>query len=109
MGKYPLRTNHLLRNSWLSRERALGTLKEELGHTQGELSRAETTAKTAEINLEFQTAQYKRELNKLQDQLTGRHDLAEALANLEERNNEMEELLKAKCSEIEENDDRALE
>jgi multidrug resistance efflux pump len=99
----------LLRSSWLSSERALETLKEKLGNTQSELSRAETTAKTAEINLDFQAAQFKRELSKLQDQLTGRHDLDEALANLEERNNEMEELLKAKCAEIEENDDRALE
>jgi hypothetical protein len=32
-----------------------------------------------------------------------------ALADLETRNNEMEELLRTKCSEIEENDDRALE
>ena len=36
-------------------------------------------------------------------------NLEQALAELEERNNEMEELLRNKCMEIEENDDRALE
>ncbi|KAF7784139.1 hypothetical protein Agabi119p4_304 [Agaricus bisporus var. burnettii] len=90
-------------------EHALEKLKAKLKDTQGELSRAETTAKTTEINLNLQAAQFKRELSKLQNQLTGRHDLDEALTNLEERNNEMEELLRAKCAEIEENDDRALE
>ena len=36
-------------------------------------------------------------------------NLQQVLAELEERNSEMEELLKNKCVEIEENDDRALE
>ncbi len=36
-------------------------------------------------------------------------NLDTVLARLEERNNEMEELLRAKCAEIEENDDRTLE
>jgi hypothetical protein len=36
-------------------------------------------------------------------------NLEQALAELEERNSEMEELLRNKCVEIEENDDRALE
>jgi len=82
-----------------------------LSNTQTELSRVETISRTSEINLSLQTAQYKRELAKLQDKLVElepRH-LKDALVDLEEKNNEMEKLLSAKCTEIEENDDRALE
>lgn len=50
-------------------------------------------------------ADVQRELSSLRSQ----PNLQDALAELEERNNEMEELLRAKCTEIEENDDRALE
>ena len=66
----------------------------------------------AEANLSLQNAQFKRETADLQKQLTvlrSRPDLQSAVAELEERNNEMEELLRSKCAEIEENDDRALE
>jgi len=82
-----------------------------LNNTQTELSRVETISRTSEINLSLQSAQYKRELAQLQDKLVeleSRH-LKHALVDLEEKNNEMEKLLKAKCTEIEENDDRALE
>jgi len=82
-----------------------------LTNTQTELSRVETISRTSEINLSLQTAQYKRELAKLQDKLVeleSRH-LKDALVDLEEKNNEMEKLLRVKCTEIEENDDRALE
>lgn len=41
--------------------------------------------------------------------LKSRPNLENALAELEDRNNEMEDLLRDKCREIEENDDRALE
>jgi hypothetical protein len=41
--------------------------------------------------------------------LRSRPNLDGIVAELEERNNEMEELLKHKCAEIEENDDRAIE
>ena len=64
------------------------------------------------MNLSLQSAQFKRELGQLQDKVTAlesRPRLEETLASLEERNNEMEELLRAKCAEIEENDDHALE
>ncbi|KAF5352735.1 hypothetical protein D9756_005910 [Leucocoprinus leucothites] len=93
-------------------ESSLETLKKKLSSAQAELSRAETTAKTSEVNLSLQSAQFKRELAKLQDKLVAlesKRNLEDALSELEERNNEMEELLRTKCAEIEENDDRALE
>jgi len=43
------------------------------------------------------------------EELRAEPDLQDALAELEERNNEMEELLRQKTTEIEENDDRSLE
>lgn len=64
------------------------------------------------MNLSLQNAQHKRETAELQRELSAlktRPNLESALAELEERNNEMEELLRAKCAEIEENDDRVLE
>ena len=81
--------------------------------TQGEeLLRLEKLFKAAEVNLSLQGAQHKREMAELQrdlDALRSKPDLAAALVELEERNNEMEELLRRKCAEIEENDDRVLE
>jgi myosin protein heavy chain len=50
-------------------------------------------------------ADLQRELQLLRSQ----PNLSDIVCELEERNNEMEELLRNKCAEIEENDDRALE
>ena len=49
------------------------------------------------------------ELQKEVDALRSKPDLTAALIELEERNNEMEELMREKCAEIEENDDKVLE
>jgi myosin protein heavy chain len=76
------------------------------------LVHTEKLAKAAEVNLSLQGAQHKRETADVQRELTllrSQPNLADALSELEERNNEMEELLRSKCTEIEENDDRALE
>ena len=64
------------------------------------------------MNLSLQSAQFKRELAQLQGKLAtleSQPKLEEALADVQERNNELEELLEAKCAEIEGNDDRILE
>lgn len=77
-----------------------------------ELSRSEQSMKTAEVNLSLQGAQHKREMTDIRRQLAilqSQPDLQGPLVELEERNNEMEELLRNKCAEIEENDDRAIE
>ncbi|KAG6829266.1 hypothetical protein H0H87_012083 [Tephrocybe sp. NHM501043] len=84
----------------------------ELEQVREDLARSEKVANAAEVNLSLQGAQHKREMTDLNRQLTAlrsQPNLQSALAELEERNDEMEELLRKKCVEIEENDDRALE
>lgn len=64
------------------------------------------------VNLTLQSAQYKREMADLKRELTtlqSRPNLEHIVTELEDHNNEMEELLRSKCAEIEENDDRSLE
>jgi hypothetical protein len=76
------------------------------------LARFEKSAKAAEVNLSLQGAQHKRETADLQRELQVlrlQPNLSDIVVELEERNSEMEELLRNKCAEIEENDDRALE
>ncbi|KAJ3517877.1 hypothetical protein NLJ89_g226 [Agrocybe chaxingu] len=87
-------------------------LKGGIERLQADLARSEKACKAAEVNLSLQNAQHKRETLELQRELStlrSRPNLENALYELEERNNEMEELLRAKCAEIEENDDRVLE
>ncbi|KAJ6503248.1 hypothetical protein C8R47DRAFT_968854, partial [Mycena vitilis] len=93
-------------------EQVAASLTRDLEDVREQYSRAEKTGKAAEVNLSLQNAQHRREMSELQRQLTAlqsQPDLGGVIADLEERNNEMEELLKNKCAEIEENDDRALE
>ncbi|KAK7063994.1 Wd40 containing snare-dependent exocytosis protein [Favolaschia claudopus] len=93
-------------------EQSADALNVQLEQVKAQHARVEKACKAAEVNLSLQNAQHKREMTELQRQLSAMHsqpDLTHALAELEERNNEMEELLKNKCAEIEENDDRALE
>ena len=87
-------------------------LKGDIERIKGDLARSEKVCKAAEVNLSLQNAQHKRETSELQRELAilrSRPNLEQALSELEERNTEMEELLRAKCAEIEENDDRVLE
>lgn len=87
-------------------------MKGDIECTKADLARSEKSWKAAEVNLSLQNAQHKREMTELQRELSAfrsRPDFEQALAELEERNSEMEELLRNKCAEIEENDDRALE
>jgi hypothetical protein len=87
-------------------------LKGDIERTKADLARSEKSWKTAEVNLSLQNAQHKREMTELEQKLSAFRlmpNLEQALAESEERNGEMEELLRNKCVEIEENDDRALE
>ena len=90
-------------------------MKGDIERTKADLARSENSWKTAEVNLSLQNAQRKREMTELERELSAFRSmpsLEQALADLEElnvRNSEMEELLRKKCVEIEENDDRALE
>ena len=88
------------------------TLKGNVERLRADLASSEKACKAAEVNLSLQNAQHKRETAEFQRELSAlriRPNVEQALSELEERNNEMEELLRAKCAEIEENDDRVLE
>jgi myosin protein heavy chain len=87
-------------------------LKTDLERLRADLAGSEKACKAAEVNLSLQNAQHKRESSELRRELSvlrSRPNLEQAVTELEERNNEMEDLLRAKCTEIEENDDRVLE
>ncbi|KAF8634898.1 hypothetical protein AX15_000646 [Amanita polypyramis BW_CC] len=93
-------------------EETIATLSSERDMQREDFSHLEKSCKAAEVNLSLQGAQHKREMAELQrdlNALRSKPDLTAALVELEERNNEMEELLRKKCAEIEENDDKVLE
>ncbi len=99
-------TNSLCREEHLASE----TAKHE--QCRALLARTEKSANTAEVNFNMQTSHHKREMSQIQRELSNlraKPNLDHIVAELEERNNEMEELLRAKCNEIEENDDKTLE
>ena len=88
------------------------SLQEALDHTRGELSRSEKSGKEAEINLSLQAVRHDQIVSGLRRELAtlkAHPRLDDVVAELEERNRDMDELLKSKCAEIEENDDRILE
>jgi len=79
---------------------------------QDKLNSVEQANAAAKTNLGLLTAQHKREMAEVQRELDrhrSKQNLQAIIAELEERNEEMERLLKEKCTEIEENDDRVLE
>ncbi|KAI0660695.1 hypothetical protein C8Q70DRAFT_1152984 [Cubamyces menziesii] len=93
-------------------KRHVSTLETELEELRTKCTALDKLAKTTEANLAMQTIQHeqavaslKRELNSLRAQPR----LEDEIAELKEKNAEMEELLRAKCLEIEENDDRFIE
>ncbi|KAJ6621079.1 hypothetical protein B0H10DRAFT_2018578 [Mycena sp. CBHHK59/15] len=107
-----LSLHRYLDNQVKESERITASLASDLEHFKTQCAHAEKIGKAAEVNLSLQSAQYRREMAELEAQLAtlrSRPDLQSIVAELEERNNEMEELLKNKCAEIEENDDRAIE
>ncbi|KAK7058552.1 hypothetical protein VNI00_002188 [Paramarasmius palmivorus] len=104
--------NRYLESQVKESEQKIARLHSELESVQNDLVSAQKACNTAEMNLNLQSAQHKREMSNLNRELASlkaRPNLEEALAELEQRNNEMEELLRRKCAEIEENDDRAIE
>lgn len=93
-------------------ETNISTLASRLEDKDAKLATAERSYKSAEVNLSLQEAQHNREVSQLQRELNAlkaRPDLTAVTEELEQRNTEMEELLREKCREIEENDDRSLE
>lgn len=98
--------------SFLDSLRQVAALQEQVEKTRAEYIRAEKSAKTAEINLSLQAVQHDNIVSTLRKELEALQETAkleETVQDLRERNDEMEEMLKAKCVEIEENDDRFIE
>lgn len=76
------------------------------------LAHSEKAGKAAELSLALQATQHEKVVSALRRELASLQsgpDLRTAYAELEERNREMDDLLRAKCTEIEEFDDRILE
>lgn len=93
-------------------DQLVATLKGDIERAKADLARSEQSRNATEVHMSLQNAQHKREMTELQRELSAfrsKPNFGQALAELEERNGEMEELLRNKCAEIEENDDRALE
>ncbi|KAJ2914770.1 hypothetical protein MD484_g5634, partial [Candolleomyces efflorescens] len=93
------------------REHSIEGLKSDICGIQAKLNAAEQANAKATLNLSLLTAQHKREMAEMQrevERLRSKSNLEQTIAELEERNQEMDQLLKQKCIEIEENDDRTL-
>ncbi|GJE89619.1 hypothetical protein PsYK624_057230 [Phanerochaete sordida] len=87
-------------------------LKEQVEKARADYTRSEKEAKAAEISLSLQAVQHEKIVRDLRNELESLQEsskLAETVEELREQNQEMEDLLKAKCLEIEENDDRFIE
>ncbi|KAL4069846.1 hypothetical protein V8B97DRAFT_1887601 [Scleroderma yunnanense] len=87
------------------------TLQEALEECQLNLARSEKAGKAAEVGLALQTTQQEKVVSALRRELAALQsaDLRTTLAELEEKNREMDDLLRNKCTEIEGYDDRILE
>lgn len=101
----------MILNTFPCREHSIEALKSNIYDIQAKLNAAEQANAKVTLNLSLLTAQHKREMAEVQrevERLRSKSNLEQTIAELEERNQEMDQLLKQKCAEIEENDDRTL-
>ncbi|KAG8219577.1 hypothetical protein J3R82DRAFT_528 [Butyriboletus roseoflavus] len=92
-------------------EDACMLLKENLERSELSLAESEKAGKAAEFNLTLQTTQHEKVVAILRREIASLQsgpELRSALADLEEKSREMDDLLRVKCQEIEEYDDRIL-
>ena len=87
-------------------------MKDQLAHVRIEYAHLEKNWSATEVQLSLQNAQHtdivsalKRELESMRN----KPDFESRLAGLQEKYNDMEELLRAKCVEVEATDDKYLE
>ncbi|KAG2155503.1 hypothetical protein DEU56DRAFT_724162 [Suillus clintonianus] len=93
-------------------ETSNSSLKETLEQIQLRLAQSEKAGKAAELGLALQTTQHEKAMESLRwelDAVRSEPKLQDVVAELEEKNREMDELLQSKCAEIEDYDDRILE
>ncbi|KAF8140526.1 hypothetical protein EV363DRAFT_1393429 [Boletus edulis] len=96
----------------LTRDDACMLLKESLQRSELTLAESEKAEKAAEFSITLQATQHEKVVAALRREIASLQsgpDLRSALADLEEKNREMDGLLRARCQEIEEYDDRILE
>jgi len=88
------------------------TLQNALEECRLNLAQSEMAGKAAELSLTLQATQQEKVVTALRREIASLQsapDLHTTLTELEERNCEMDELLRSKCVEIEGYDDRILE
>lgn len=88
------------------------SLQDKLNAIQTTLQQSEQAAQAAEIKYTFQMSQNEQTIASLRREvgaLRGNSSIQETITELQEKNAEMERLLRAKCLEIEENDDKFIE
>ncbi|KAI6136393.1 hypothetical protein F5141DRAFT_1074278 [Pisolithus sp. B1] len=88
------------------------TLQNALQECQLNLAQSEKAGKAAELSLALQSTQHEKVVAAFRHELVSLQsgpDLHAALAELEEKNRELDDLLRAKCAEIEGYDDQILE
>ena len=79
---------------------------------QTRLAQSEKAGKAAELSLALEIAQHDKAMASLRRELDRARSgpkLDDIIAELEEKNREMDQLLQGKCAEIETYDDRILE
>ncbi|KAF8586110.1 hypothetical protein K439DRAFT_1341719 [Ramaria rubella] len=87
-------------------------LKSEVERLRSEAAKFDEAAQAAEINLSFKSNQFEQKMAMMQRELQkqqSHHQCQENLAELNEKNEYLEEMLRMKSVEIEENDDRFIE
>ncbi|KAJ3555467.1 hypothetical protein NM688_g2563 [Phlebia brevispora] len=106
-----LSERRFLENSVQSSQSEAQALKKQIEDTRATQVEWEKAAKSAEVKLDLQVAQHNKTVASLRKELVALQEtvkLEDTVADLQGKNAEMEELLKAKCQEIEENDDRFI-
>ncbi|KAH7910446.1 hypothetical protein BJ138DRAFT_1065179 [Hygrophoropsis aurantiaca] len=101
-----------LENQVKESETTSSSLKTALEQMRLNLAQSEKSGKAAEINLALQAAQHEQIISALRRELTSirsQPNLQDIVSDLEEKNQELDDLLKSKCAEIEDYDDRILD
>ncbi|KAI5118053.1 hypothetical protein M0805_005900 [Coniferiporia weirii] len=99
-----------------SNGKELSALRDELARVRETLSESQKSGKTAEMNLLLIGQQHERAVSSLQAQLKEHEkhgaraqELQSIISEMKEQINEMDSLLRAKCAEIEDNDDKFIQ
>lgn len=104
-------TPSILTNSLYS-ERESQRLKAELEHVQGERFQAIKAEKSAQMELTLQSSRYEQTVSSLRRQIETLQPSAqqeEIIVDLRDELQRMDDMLRAKTQEVEDNDDRFLE